>query len=80
MQNQKCKELEGKTQENVERKTKEGIASQQSKYREFKVELDKIIKMLDKNADVSNHNYILLRLTYAYEIITCILMCSFITE
>ena len=57
---QKCKELEdkcNKIQEDVEGKTKEKIVSQQAKYREFKVELDKIIKTLNADADVSICNY-----------------------
>ena len=37
----------------MEGKLWEGIANQQSKYREFKVELDKIIKALDLDAFVS---------------------------
>ena len=51
---QKYKELEEKNiLEDVEEKTKERIASQQSKCRELKVTLDKVIKTLNKDTDVS---------------------------
>lgn len=63
----------------MEGKTKENIASQQNKYREFTVELDKIIKMLDKNADVSNYNYVLLRLIHINNSVHMNSMCNIIT-
>jgi len=55
---QKCKELEKKCdemQEDSEGKTKERIANQQSKYKELKMVLDKVIKTLNIDSDVSMH-------------------------
>ena len=52
---QKYKELEEKCRrklEDMEGKTQEGIVNQQ-KYKEFKFEIDKIIKTLDIDASVS---------------------------
>ena len=54
-QEQRCKELEEKSnkmQEDAERKTKERIAGQQGKFRELKEALDKVIKTLNKDAEV----------------------------
>ena len=72
---QKYKELEEKCkrkQEDMEGKTQEGIVNQQ-KYKEFKFDLDKIIKTLDIDASVSNyfchniHTYIHIYIhTYIY--------------
>ena len=39
-------------QEDAERKTKERIAGQQGKFRELKEALDKVIKILNKDAEV----------------------------
>ena len=52
---QRCKELEekcNKIQEDAESKTKERIVGQQSRFRELKVALDKVIKTLNKDAEV----------------------------
>ena len=54
-QEQRCKELEekcNKMQGGAESKTKERIAGQQSRFRELKVALDKVIKTLNKDAEV----------------------------
>ena len=86
---QRCKELEencNKMQEVAESKTKERIAGQQSRFRELKIALDKVIKTLNKNAEViviqykkmnihvqSMHNY---NDSYKYNI-DCILLAIY---
>ena len=62
MHDQKCKELEvkcKKIKEDTEETIKERIANQRTKYKEFKVQLNEIIKALSKesDADVSMYNH-----------------------
>lgn len=63
---QRYNELEercNKMQEDVEGKTKQRIASQQSKFREIKVALDEVITTFNKDAEVTIVQHIA---TYPY--------------
>ena len=71
-QEQRCKELDekcNKMEEDAEQKTKERIADQQSKFKTLKVALDKVIRTLNKDAEV-----IIIQYNQEYIIITYVLL------